>query len=143
VRPIERRAAAAGRRQVDAVLARLGMLKERIDATEACIALDLDHRRNELVAYNLVRLCAAHGIAQPAEQRSLANAQRVHGVARAGCRVAAVVRCGPPCLAKLHATCEHRLRRLDRVVSGCDTLNIPHAASARACSKGAGAARRR
>lgn len=42
--------------QVDAVLARLGMLKERIDATEACIALDLDHRRNELVAFNLVSL---------------------------------------------------------------------------------------
>ena len=47
-------------RQVDAVLARMTMLKERIEATESCIALDLDHRRNELVAYNLVR--AAPGL---------------------------------------------------------------------------------
>ncbi len=39
------------------MLARLGMLKERIEATEQCIALDLDHRRNELVAFNLVRAC--------------------------------------------------------------------------------------
>ena len=42
-------------KQVDAVLTRMTMLKERIEATESCIALDLDHRRNELVAYNLVR----------------------------------------------------------------------------------------
>ena len=42
-------------RQVDAVLTRMTMLKERIEATECCIALDLDHRRNELVAYNLAR----------------------------------------------------------------------------------------
>ena len=37
------------------MLTRMTMLKERIEATESCIALDLDHRRNELVAYNLVR----------------------------------------------------------------------------------------
>lgn len=41
-------------RQIDAVHSRLGGLKERIEATEACMALDLDHRRNELVAFNLV-----------------------------------------------------------------------------------------
>ena len=30
------------------------VLKERIDATEALIAIDLDNRRNELVAFDLV-----------------------------------------------------------------------------------------
>jgi hypothetical protein len=103
VRRVERQAAAAGRRQVDAVLARLGMLKERIDATEACIALDLDHRRNELVAYNLVRVRSVHGSAHPAEQRGLASAQSLQGacmrrVPRGGrCALRATVPCGAPC----------------------------------------------
>ena len=38
----------------------LMVLKERIDATEALIAIDLDNRRNELVAFDLVsdvRIC--------------------------------------------------------------------------------------
>ena len=39
----------------------LMVLKERIDATEALIAIDLDNRRNELVAFDLVRLKAHHG----------------------------------------------------------------------------------
>ncbi|KAK9843653.1 hypothetical protein WJX81_001185 [Elliptochloris bilobata] len=50
---LARSASLTRRPRVDAVLARLAMLKDRIDATESCIALDLDHRRNELVAYNL------------------------------------------------------------------------------------------
>lgn len=41
--------------QVDTVLSRLTALKERIEATEALIEIDLDHRRNELVAFDLVR----------------------------------------------------------------------------------------
>lgn len=31
------------------------MLKEKIEATEALVAIELDHRRNELVALDLVR----------------------------------------------------------------------------------------
>ena len=42
--------------QVDTVLSRLTALKERIEGTEALIEIDLDHRRNELVAFDLVRL---------------------------------------------------------------------------------------
>ena len=41
--------------QVDTVLSRLIALKERIEGTEALIEIDLDHRRNELVAFDLVR----------------------------------------------------------------------------------------
>lgn len=41
--------------QVDTVLSRLTALKERIEGTEALIEIDLDHRRNELVAFDLVR----------------------------------------------------------------------------------------
>jgi hypothetical protein len=41
--------------QVDSVLSRLTALKERIEGTEALIEIDLDHRRNELVAFDLVR----------------------------------------------------------------------------------------
>ena len=37
----------------------LMVLKERIDATEALIAIDLDNRRNELVAFDLVSGCQA------------------------------------------------------------------------------------
>lgn len=40
--------------QVDTVLSRLTALKERIEGTEALIEIDLDHRRNELVAFDLV-----------------------------------------------------------------------------------------
>lgn len=42
--------------QVDTVLSRLMALKERIEGTEALIEIDLDHRRNELVAFDLVGL---------------------------------------------------------------------------------------
>ena len=41
---------------MDTVLSRLTALKERIEGTEALIEIDLDHRRNELVAFDLVRL---------------------------------------------------------------------------------------
>ena len=34
----------------------LMVLKERVDATEALIAIDLDNRRNDLVAFDLVSL---------------------------------------------------------------------------------------
>lgn len=37
------------------MLSRLTALKERIEGTEALIEIDLDHRRNELVAFDLVR----------------------------------------------------------------------------------------
>ena len=39
--------------QVDFLMSGLMVLKERIDATEALIAIDLDNRRNELVAFDL------------------------------------------------------------------------------------------
>lgn len=42
--------------QVDFLMSGLMVLKERIDATEALIAIDLDNRRNELVAFDLVSL---------------------------------------------------------------------------------------
>lgn len=42
--------------QVDFLMSGLMVLKERIDATEALIAIDLDNRRNELVAFDLVRI---------------------------------------------------------------------------------------
>ena len=38
----------------------LMVLKERIDATEALIAIDLDNRRNELVAFDLVPFLAGY-----------------------------------------------------------------------------------
>lgn len=40
----------------------LMVLKERIDATEALIAIDLDNRRNELVAFDLVNPQAQYEI---------------------------------------------------------------------------------
>ncbi|KAK9825264.1 hypothetical protein WJX74_004521 [Apatococcus lobatus] len=40
--------------QVDSLSSRLAMLKEKIEATESLIALDLDQRRNELTAFDLV-----------------------------------------------------------------------------------------
>ena len=40
--------------QVDSLSSRLTMLKEKIEATESLIALDLDQRRNELTAFDLV-----------------------------------------------------------------------------------------
>ncbi len=46
--------------QVDFLMSGLMVLKERIDATEALIAIDLDNRRNELVAFDLVSLKAHH-----------------------------------------------------------------------------------
>lgn len=57
------------------MLSRLTALKERIEGTEALIEIDLDHRRNELVAFDLVRLavtvvvqcsgCKQHSISRP------------------------------------------------------------------------------
>lgn len=44
--------------QVDTVLSRLTALKEHIEGSEALIEIDLDHRRNELVSFNLVSLAA-------------------------------------------------------------------------------------
>ncbi len=44
--------------QVDFLMSGLMVLKERIDATEALVAIDLDNRRNELVAFDLVSLKA-------------------------------------------------------------------------------------
>lgn len=41
----------------------LMVLRERIDATEALIAIDLDNRRNELVAFDLVSACWTHSSA--------------------------------------------------------------------------------
>lgn len=46
--------------QVDTVLSRLTALKERIEGTEALIEIDLDHRRNELVAFDLVGLIQSY-----------------------------------------------------------------------------------
>lgn len=43
--------------QVDFLMSGLIVLKERVDATEALIAIDLDNRRNDLVAFDLV--CSA------------------------------------------------------------------------------------
>ena len=40
--------------QTDSLLSRLKALKERIDSTEAHVTLDLDHRRNQIVSFNLV-----------------------------------------------------------------------------------------
>ena len=48
--------------QVDFLMSGLMVLKERIDATEALIAIDLDNRRNELVAFDLVSPQAEHEI---------------------------------------------------------------------------------
>ncbi len=129
VRRVERQAAAAGRRQVDAVLARLGMLKERIDATEACIALDLDHRRNELVAYNLVRVRSVHGSAHPAEQRGLASAQSLQGA----------------CMRRVPRGGRCALRRLARTHPAIPipTLYQPYTFRYTRMQTGAGAARRR
>ena len=36
------------------MLSRLTALKDKIEGTEALIEIDLDHRRNELVAFDLV-----------------------------------------------------------------------------------------
>ena len=47
----------------------LMVLKERIDATEALIAIDLDNRRNELVAFDLVSgfcICRVQGAVRAA-----------------------------------------------------------------------------
>lgn len=35
-------------------MSRLEVLRDRVEATEDLITLDLDHRRNELVAFNMV-----------------------------------------------------------------------------------------
>ena len=45
----------------------LMVLKERIDATEALIAIDLDNRRNELVAFDLVSDSQSNFAALPQE----------------------------------------------------------------------------
>ena len=41
--------------QVDSVKSRLAALKDQIEGTEALIEIDLDHRRNKLVSFKLVR----------------------------------------------------------------------------------------
>ncbi|KAK9804816.1 hypothetical protein WJX72_007175 [[Myrmecia] bisecta] len=41
-------------KQVEGPLSRLNILQERVDATEALVAMSLDHRRNELVAFDLM-----------------------------------------------------------------------------------------
>lgn len=48
--------------QVDFLMSGLMVLKERIDATEALIAIDLDNRRNELVAFDLVAFSVNHWV---------------------------------------------------------------------------------
>lgn len=53
--------------QTDSLLSRLKALKERIDATEAHVTLDLDHRRNQIVSFNLVSfatLCKLHHLSE-------------------------------------------------------------------------------
>lgn len=45
--------------QVDHTLSRLNVLKDRIESIEALVTIDLDHRRNELVAFDLVSLSTA------------------------------------------------------------------------------------
>ena len=37
-------------------MSRLNVLKERIESIEALVTIDLDHRRNELVAFDLVNV---------------------------------------------------------------------------------------
>lgn len=39
---------------MDFLLSRLSVMKERVEATQALVAIDLDQRRNELVAFDLV-----------------------------------------------------------------------------------------
>ena len=41
--------------QVDHSLSRLNALKDRIEAIESLVSIDLDHRRNELTAFDLAR----------------------------------------------------------------------------------------
>ena len=53
--------------QVDFLLSRLSVMKERVEAPQALVAIDLDQRRNELVAFDLVRLGLHH------EQQCLAS----------------------------------------------------------------------
>ena len=53
--------------QVDFLLSRLSVMKERVEATQALVAIDLDQRRNELVAFDLVRPGLRH------EQQCLAS----------------------------------------------------------------------
>ena len=49
--------------QADYTLRRLQQLKERIVSTEGLVAIELDSRRNELVALNLVcLLCACSAV---------------------------------------------------------------------------------
>ena len=42
--------------QADSTLSRLNVLRKKIDDTEALISIHLDSRRNDLVAFDLVRL---------------------------------------------------------------------------------------
>lgn len=49
----------------------LMVLKERIDATEALIAIDLDNRRNELVAFDLVSDCQANHLCSIISDRDI------------------------------------------------------------------------
>ena len=61
--------------QADYTLRRLQQLKERILGTESLVAIELDSRRNELVALNLVSLalqsqCASHSMTLPANHQA-------------------------------------------------------------------------
>ena len=82
--------------QVDTVLSRLTALKERIEATEALIEIDLDHRRNELVAFDLVR---------PSSSTALLVLHSVHAVCAYSLCMHAVCACSP-CVQSVHAVCE-------------------------------------
>lgn len=46
--------------QADSTLSRLNVLREKIDDTEALITINLDSRRNDLVAFDLVSLTQSH-----------------------------------------------------------------------------------
>ena len=50
-------------------MSRLNALKERIEAIEALVTIDLDHRRNELTAFDLVSHCCC----SPEAKRRLQN----------------------------------------------------------------------
>lgn len=51
------------RPQVDYLLRRLMLLSERIAATESLLSIEMDHRRNELVALDLFVTCVGASFA--------------------------------------------------------------------------------
>lgn len=64
------------RMQVDHTLSRLNVLKERIESVEALVTIDLDHRRNELVAFDLVRPIMQGPFQEDQEDQSLLSSCR-------------------------------------------------------------------